>query len=166
MTTDHTAIKIRFDPERRRMTGVAAHGDTPFNVPYISQIADKLWTGGCTKGLVLPSYIEHLVSLYPWESYTLKHELRSCLVVRQYDSLDAIDTNQLNMLAEWVNVCRMTGNVLVHCQAGLNRSGLVAAIALMKSGMTSLGAIKLLRDRRSPAVLCNPVFAECVENWD
>jgi protein-tyrosine phosphatase len=49
----------------------------------------------------------------------------------------------------------------VHCQAGLNRSGLITARALMLRGMSATDAIQLLRKRRDPAVLCNAVFA----NW-
>jgi protein-tyrosine phosphatase len=51
------------------------------------------------------------------------------------------------------------GGATAHnCQAGLNRSGLVAALALIRSGMTPAEAITLLRSKRSPAVLCNPTF--------
>jgi protein-tyrosine phosphatase len=50
---------------------------------------------------------------------------------------------------------------LVHCQAGLNRSGVVVAYALMLNGMSAAEAIARIRERRSPAVLCNPQF----ERW-
>lgn len=50
---------------------------------------------------------------------------------------------------------------LIHCQAGLNRSGLLAARTLMKRGHTADEAIALLREKRSPLVLCNDAF----ENW-
>ena len=51
------------------------------------------------------------------------------------------------------------GGATAHnCQAGLNRSGLVAGLALIRSGMTPAVAINLLRSKRSPAVLCNPTF--------
>jgi protein-tyrosine phosphatase len=51
--------------------------------------------------------------------------------------------------------------VLVHCQAGLNRSGVVVARALMADGMSAVEAVSLIRERRSPACLCNPAF----ERW-
>lgn len=157
---DPTRIDISFDPRARRMEGVAVHGNTPFSVPFVSQIDDTLWTGGCTDGLVLPEEIAHLVSLYPWEAYTVQHEIRSVLSVRMYDSLDqALD--QVVHIAGWVNACRADGPTLVHCQAGLNRSGLVAATALILAGAAPADAIALLRERRSPAVLCNTSF----EQW-
>ena len=48
--------------------------------------------------------------------------------------------------------------VLIRCQAGVNRSGLVMAVALMRSGLCAHEAIALIRERRSPAVLSNRDF--------
>lgn len=158
--TDPTAIPLQLDPEHQRMRGTAIHGNTPFDVPYISRVTDTLWQGGCADGLVLPRQVEHLVSLYPWESYAVYHELRSTLKVRMYDSLGLPDEGQLVALVRWVQECRKTGITLVHCQAGLNRSGLLAALVLMDGGMTAEKAISVLREQRSPAVLCNPAFEE------
>lgn len=158
---DPTAFEIEFDPRVSRMRGTAIHGDTPFDVPFISQVTEDLWQGGCKNGLVLPSHIAHVVSLYPWERYTNDHTLKSMLSVRMYDSLDGPDPEQVISIATWVNVCRKTGPTLVHCQAGLNRSGMVTAVALILDGYDVTDAIALLRKQRSPAVLCNPVF----EDW-
>lgn len=163
MTTDPTKIDINFDPTVQRMSGVARHGYTPFDVPYISHVADDLYQGGCTGGLVLPRFIKHLVSLYPWEQYTVEHELASRLEVRLYDSLDQ-DFDAILTIARWVNVCRASGSVLVHCQAGLNRSALVAATALTLDGASPDDAIERLREQRSPAVLCNPSFEAWVRD--
>lgn len=77
-----------------------------------------------------------------------------------YDSSDQ-GFAQVDAIAAWVNVCRKDGPTLVHCQAGLNRSGLVAARALTLDGMNAADAIALLREKRSPAVLCNRSF----ESW-
>lgn len=166
--TDPTGIKLTIDPTVQRLTGTTAHGYHPFDVPYISEIVPGLWQGGCTTGLALPHFIDHLVSLYPWERYKTFHELKSELYVRAYDSLDGgPERIQITHLAEWVNHCRDTGNVLVHCQAGLNRSSLVVAVALMEEDPTRrpLDVIKLLREQRSPAVLCNPSFEAMVLGW-
>lgn len=163
MSNDPTAINIQFDPTVQRMVGIARHGNTPFDVPYISQIAHNLWQGGCTNGLILPKHINHLVSLYPWESYTVQHELDSSLVVRMYDSEEQA-FEQVSAIAAWVNVSRESGPVLVHCQAGLNRSSLVVAKALMLGGKTADEAISLIRTSRSPACLCNPAFEKWLRN--
>jgi protein-tyrosine phosphatase len=147
------------------MVGVARHGNTPFNVSYVSEIAENLWQGGCETGLVLPYDIAHVVSLYPWEQYTVLHEVRSVLSVVMYDSEDQ-GYAQVDAIASWVNVCRQDGPTLVHCQAGLNRSSLVAARALMLSGLTADAAISLLREKRSPACLCNGAFEAYLRSLD
>ena len=48
--------------------------------------------------------------------------------------------------------------VLIRCQAGVNRSGLVTALVLMLHGMAADEAIVLLRERRSQMVLNNSHF--------
>lgn len=164
--TDHTAFPIEFDPREQRMRGHAMHGNTPFDVPYISQVTENLWQGGCTSGLMLPPHIKNVVSLYPWEAYDNRHQLQSMTAVRMYDDLEGPNTEHVVGIATWVNVCRAQGVTLVHCQAGLNRSGMVAAVALMLDGMSADDAIELLRESRSPAVLCNPNFVEWLHELD
>jgi len=52
---------------------------------------------------------------------------------------------------------------MVHCAAGLNRSGLVNAIALIKlTGWDGRKVISVMRDARDPMVLCNDVFEKFV----
>jgi len=160
VSIDPTRIDIAVDPQRQRLIGVSAHGLRHFDVPYISEIVPGLWLGGCEDGLVLPTFIKHLVSLYPWEAYTVNHELDTTLEVRMYDSLDQT-FHQVDGISQWVNECRTTGPILVHCQAGLNRSSLVVTRALVLAGMPVKEAIALVREKRSPVCLCNPSF----ERW-
>jgi protein-tyrosine phosphatase len=51
--------------------------------------------------------------------------------------------------------------VLIRCQAGLNRSGLVLALTLIRDGFTPREAIDLMREQRGPDAMCNPIF----ESW-
>jgi len=51
--------------------------------------------------------------------------------------------------------------VLIRCQAGWNRSGLVTALTLIKVGYQPKDAIKLIREKRCQEALCNPIF----EDW-
>ena len=51
--------------------------------------------------------------------------------------------------------------VLIRCQAGVNRSGLVMALTLMNHGLAADDAIALIRRRRGTAVLSNRHF----ERW-
>ena len=82
------------------------------------------------------------------------------LEITMYDSLDQ-SFDLIEGLAVWLNKCRKDGRTLIHCQAGLNRSSLVTAYALMLDGMEAQEAITLLRKKRSEAVLCNSSF----ESW-
>lgn len=164
-TSDPTRIDMSNDPRAQRMSGYAAHGMTPFDVPYMTQIDGNLWQGGCENGLVLPKFIKHVVSLYPWERYTVKHELSSFLEVRMYDSTEQT-FEQVEELARWVAERVVDAPTLVHCQAGLNRSGLVAARVLMLEGMSADEAIAKLRERRSQACLCNPAFVRHLRELD
>jgi protein-tyrosine phosphatase len=160
-TADPTAIPIEFDPVRQLMTGVTMHGGKHFSVPFMTEISRNLWQGGCADGLVLPPAIDHLVNLYIYENYTVRHSLKSALSVEMLDATDQ-DMDQVLDIASWVNSCRRTGTVLVHCQAGLNRSALVAGAAMvLAEEMTGEQAVDRIREQRSAACLCNPAF----ERW-
>lgn len=149
------------DPFQRRMRGVATHGRTRFDVPYISEITPGFYQGGCEEGLVLPPHIEYVISLYKWERYKRPKTVKGFFEYTMYDAAETPDRDEVIEIANLVNQCRRQGPTLVHCQAGLNRSGLVAATAMILDGMTADDAIYTLRNSRSPAVLCNRTF----ENW-
>lgn len=51
--------------------------------------------------------------------------------------------------------------VLIRCQAGVNRSGLLTTLTLMHHGLTAAEAIARIRSRRGGRVLCNRTF----ERW-
>ena len=159
LNIDPTKINLNTDPTTQRMSGIARHGNIPFDVPYISKIDENLWQGGCENGLILPDFIDYVVSLYPWEQYTINHEAER-IEIRMYDSTDQAMT-QVDDIANKVNELRQNGVVLVHCQAGLNRSSLIAARALILEGMEPIDAINLIRIKRSSACLCNKAF----EQW-
>lgn len=151
------------DLTSHHIEGRAIMGNTPFSCPIITQVEGNLWQGGtpADAGGVLPAYFDYVLNLYPWGSYRLGRtgtpgtQIR---IERLYDHGEVPDVALLEDLAAWVNHARAIGPTLVHCQAGLNRSALVTGLALVRSGMTADAAIALLREKRSPAVLCNPVF--------
>jgi protein-tyrosine phosphatase len=76
--------------------------------------------------------------------------------------------NMLYALADTVNQLRKAGNVLVHCEAGLNRSGMICALALMRGNekMTARQAIDHLRKTRDFSVLCNFTFEKFLLSHD
>lgn len=133
--------------------------DGYFNAPLFSHIEGNLWVGGCKDGVRLPDDFEFVVSLYQWEKYALP-ENAVRFEVEMYDSA-FVDEANVAAMADTVNACLSKGKTLVHCQAGLNRSNLVAAYALMQRGSTAREAIDLLRSKRSPMILCNQQF----EQW-
>jgi hypothetical protein len=59
--------------------------------------------------------------------------------------------------ADW----RAGKRVLIRCQAGLNRSGLVMALVLIREGYSPSDAIDLIRTQRGYEALCNHHF----EQW-
>lgn len=133
--------------------------DPNLDVPLITNVEGNLWQGGCMHDIALPHQFDYVLSLYPWEQYkigpnTVRDE------IQMYDSLDQA-TDQIDLLAQGV-VDRLNNgeNVLIHCQAGLNRSGMVTARVLTLMGKTPQEALETVR-KRSPLVLCNETF----ESW-
>lgn len=59
-----------------------------------------------------------------------------------------------------VNALVAGKKVLVRCQAGLNRSGMVCAMVLILQGKTADEAIALVRAARSRNALSNPLFVD------
>lgn len=152
------AQKLSADLKTHHIEGIAREGNTEFSCPLITPIDDMLWQGGCVDGVNLQSYFKHIISLYPWEAYNPGEDLDTDIKIRLYDGPVVPDETQLYSLARLINICRVHGRTLVHCQAGLNRSGLLAGLALVLAGSAPENAIATLRSSRSPAVLCNTKF--------
>jgi hypothetical protein len=64
--------------------------------------------------------------------------------------------------AEWKRGQR----VLIRCQAGMNRSGLIMALVLIREGYTAQEAIELIRSKRSKHALFNGRFADWLQKVD
>ncbi len=73
-----------------------------------------------------------------------------------------IDLNRLRKAVDFAHQQWKSGDrVLIRCQAGLNRSGLVLALVLIKEGYSPDQAIDLIRANRGEDALCNSHF----EQW-
>ena len=71
--------------------------------------------------------------------------------------------NKLFEVAYWgFNRWKQGDRLLVRCQAGLNRSGLITALILMMIGHSPENSIKLLRDKRSPVALFNKNYVSWI----
>ena len=77
-------------------------------------------------------------------------------------SISHIDLSRLRQAVDFGYTQWKQGDrVLVRCQAGLNRSGLVTALILIKDGLTPGEAINLIRRNRGEQALFNESFV----NW-
>jgi len=132
------------------------------SLELISHVVDNFYVGGCVNKTDVEDYFTHIFSVYQWERYACDDStvLRA---YEMYDSHDGLDVEAVEHISDKVVDALATGgNVLVHCQAGINRSNLVAARVLMKKyRMSAAEAIAELEDTRSPLVLSNSVF----KNW-
>jgi hypothetical protein len=162
-TKENTSFIMPDDPmyDRAVMRGILTScGDAPVDVPLYSHILDNLWTGGSAGefGLPVPDYFVSVLNLYPW----VKDRIGPNTTYAEFRLLDSGDVKSqaanIGAAADWVMQRHTAGPILVHCQAGINRSSLIAAVYLVNTGMTPDEAIALIRAKRSPAALCNPAF--------
>jgi hypothetical protein len=153
------------DLESQPITGYLPDGRY-INLPLISQIEDNLYVGGCIHGVDLGDYFSHVFSLYPWERYTVG-ENTQLVETTMYDSHDGVDIETIDDLVDQIDeALEAGGNVLVHCQAGINRSNLLAAATLVKRGRSAAEAIDFLRERRGALVLANRTFENYLRSLD
>lgn len=120
--------------------------------------ASPVYTGGAPE-------FRFIINLYPWEPYPLEdHQVVTS--AKLLDGPMVPDEKLLFALADHVNTVRQIGMTLVHCQAGMNRSGLIVALALIRSGMKPGAAVKLIRERRDPDALFNMAFVSWLLSLD
>ena len=79
-----------------------------------------------------------------------------------YDSaISEIDLSRLKQAVEFGYNRWLSGDrVLVRCQAGLNRSGLVTALIMMSTGLDAETAIEQIRKNRAQIALFNNHYVE------
>jgi len=140
--------------------------------PLFNEIIPNLFMGGTHDDDVIH---------YPMRDYGARTDLPFDAIVTMYawarpadwniqefryavkdGSITKIDLNRLMQAVDFGHNRLKSGDrVLVRCQAGLNRSGLVTALILMKEGFTAQDAITLIRTNRHEDALFNDSFA----NW-
>lgn len=73
--------------------------------------------------------------------------------------LNGPDASNLIEIATWTHDKWKSGStVLIRCHYGMNRSGLVTALVLMKDGYSATDAIALIRDKRGSRCISNKYF--------
>ena len=136
-----------------------------------SEILPGLWQGGTHDFDTLEFPKEYPI----WKSerdfdsvatlYAIAHPVGWGVAERRYgfpdSALSEKDIPEILSLSEWIYREWKSGKkVLVRCQAGLNRSGILTALVLMRDGYSAKEAIDLIRKRRSPHALCNIHFVD------
>lgn len=115
---------------------------------------------------ITPKEFDAVVTMYAWARPVDwgVEELRWGIM----DSPTAgVDLEALRETVVWAHRRWRAGKkVLVRCQAGLNRSSLVAALVLVRDGMNGSDAIDKIRRGRSESCLFNAKFANLVRSAD
>lgn len=120
------------------------------------KIVDNVWVGG---NPVEVTKFQYIVALNHTPTYHIPNG--TFAIVYPFDDAAWMpDLVKLHELADAVNRFADQGPTLVHCSAGLNRSALVVALALVKRGMTPGDAIALIRSKRGTDALHNKTFTE------
>lgn len=148
-----------------------------------SEILPGLWQGGTADHDVMEAFVKRggkpAITLANFDTVvTLYASARPVdWFVREFrygfwdshdeDDLAAIDRSDLFDLVRTAHADWKRGKrVLIRCQAGWNRSGLVMALVLIRDGMDASDAIRLIRGRRSEYALCNRTFAAWLVGQD
>lgn len=133
-----------------------------------SQVAKGLWQGSFPDSGVDPRKFEVLVlaakELQPRGRFPGVEVIH---VPMDDSGLPMLDEERRGALAAARIVARAMREgkcVLSTCAAGLNRSGLVSALALRMLGMDPDRAIAMVRRARGPHALSNPYFVAMIEH--
>ena len=136
-----------------------------------SEIAPNLFMGGTADEDVIHQAVAYnkartdlpfdaIITMYAWANPADwgVQEFRYGI----YDSAIAdIDLDRLKQAVEFGYNRWLSGDrVLVRCQAGLNRSGLVTALIMMSTGLDAETAIEQIRKNRAEIALFNNNYVE------
>lgn len=137
------------------------------DLPVLSHINDNLfvgvspayWMGGEDN---FPHIFNFFVASDPEDRYEVRHTCRYTEMKMRDSSDQPMAQREFIDIAHQIVEARQKGPTLVHCQMGINRSNLFAALSLMiDPGLTAEEAILMLRTQRSVYVLMNRHF----EKW-
>ena len=140
-------------------------------ISLYSEIAPNLFMGGTADEDVIHQAVAYtkartdlpfdaIITMYAWANPAdwRVQEFRYGI----YDSAIAdIDLDRLKQAVEFGYNRWLSGDrVLVRCQAGLNRSGLVTALIMMSTGLDAETAIEQIRKNRAEIALFNNDYVE------
>ena len=141
-----------------------------------SEILPGLWMGGTSDRSQL-GHVEqvpeitnlHFDTVATLYAYALPvdwyvKEIRLGFYDHDQVDLDQRDIDQAvsSIYSDW----KAGKRVLIRCQAGWNRSGLITGLVLMREGYSANEAIELIRTRRSLNAICNQTFEQYLRDQE
>jgi protein tyrosine/serine phosphatase len=155
---------------------ISPKGGYGHNNDLWSEILPGLWMGGTSDHATLGQqdskpeitnlHFDTVATLYasalPVDWYV--KELRLGFYDHDQVDIDQHDLDQLvtSLYSDW----QAGKRVLIRCQAGWNRSGLITGLVLMREGFSAEEAIDLIRRMRSPNALCNSTFEQYLKEQE
>ncbi len=138
-----------------------------------SEILPGLWQGGThdndVQGKAKHAYrqqadrdnFDSVYTMAGWANGAGANVKEMRFAIEDGDMLDFDAESDLWPLVESAHADWKAGKrVLIRCRAGLNRSGLVMALVLIREGFSAEAAIELIREKRGDVALCNYVFVD------
>lgn len=131
--------------------------------PLWTQVSETLWFGGTPEAD--PSRYDRFKFMVDCVGTGPRHRRGNAAILSApFPDTIAPPRDFIFSLADFAAAGMKQGFTLIHCQQGHNRSGLIAAVALIRSGLVpKLDVIRFLREKRKPEVLTNPAFAHFIE---
>lgn len=132
------------------------------------QVAPNLFQGGLNSASVPGPGFDVIVNVSAHSVRPRGIEKTGALYIEWgiFDSSAMPDPTMLHPLVDLIAELLFQGKrVLVHCQAGLNRSGLVCALTMRARGVPADDAIDSIRKHRCEFGLCNADFERYVREW-
>lgn len=131
------------------------------------QVAPNLFQGGLYSAIYAgPGAFDVIVNVS--SHFARRHDIGKALYIEWpiLDDVELPDPTVLHPLVDLIaELLFQRKRILVHCHAGLNRSGLLCALAMRARGVSADDAIASLRKFRDEYALCNPEFERYVREW-
>jgi len=138
-------------------------------VPLYSEIAPGLWMGGTDDFDTVdrPNELPRLSSEREFDAVVTLNAYANPFgwYVRELRfgfpdaPLDEDHAHLIEEVADWAfQAWKREERLLIRCQAGMNRSGFVTALLLIRDGMSAEKAIALIRKKRHPDALSNSSY--------
>lgn len=121
-----------------------------------SEIVPGLWQGGDARSPI--DEFDHVVSLCPWGNEVTPGPAGQTEWFIADGPVPHPESRIWELAREISDRLDRGETVLVRCQMGINRSGLIVAATLLLRGWTVEEAFARIRARRDPLALSNPEF--------